>query len=282
MSQHSVFITGCSSGIGRALALEFQRQGYQVFASARRLESLQELQALGIHTFSLDVNEPQQIQQAVAYIQQHTQQLNCLVNNAGFGAMGPSIEFSSTALEQQFRTNVFAPLALAQACLPLLTAAAQAQQPAQLVNIGSVSGLVTTPFSGVYCATKAALHSLSDALRMELKPFGIEVITIQPGAIQSQFGNSALASLAQHLGEQSLYSDMRAGMEARAMASQNNPTRAEDFAATLVRKIHASPAAEIRIGNGSRSLPWLKRVLPTAWLDRILMKKFGLHGAQKH
>lgn len=276
MSKRTVLITGCSSGIGRALALEFLRNNYQVFASARKIETLEELKPLGINILTLDVNDDLSIQQALAEVTKHSNTLDCLVNNAGFGAMGPSIEFSSQALQEQFATNVFAPMAMAQACLPLMRKAAQTSGKAQLINIGSISGIVTTPFSGAYCATKAALHSLSDALRMELKPFGIEVITIQPGAIQSKFGDNALKSLAGLITDSSLYADRRSGMEARATASQQNPTTAEEFAQILVRKIQYNPKAEIKIGNTSTLLPLLKRLLPTRVLDKILMKKFGL------
>lgn len=276
MTEKSVLITGCSSGIGHALALEFHHQGYQVFASARRLETLTSLEQLGIITLALDVNNNENIEQALAQIKQHTNSLNCLINNAGFAAMGPVIELSSQALQEQFATNVFAPMALTRACLPLLKQAATDSNSAQVVNIGSISGLVTTPFSGAYCATKSALHSLSDALRMELKPFGIDIITIQPGAIQSKFGDNSLAKLAGLITDDSMYAKLRNNIEARAMASQDNPTPATEFAKILVSKIQHNPKAEIKIGNGSLLLPLLKKLLPTKVLDKVLMKKFGL------
>lgn len=277
MSKPSVLITGCSSGIGQALALKFHQQGFSVFATARKLETLASLAEQGIIAFSLDVNDTENIRSVIAQIEQQSGSLNVLVNNAGFAAMGPVVELTTEALNQQFATNVFAPMALARAALPLLQKAAEQKEAAQIVNIGSISGLVTTPFSGAYCATKSAIHSLSDALRMELKPFGIDVITVQPGAIQSKFGDNSLASLANLISPTSIYAPVKQHIEARATASQQNPTPACKFADVLVNKLTQTKVpSTIKIGNGSTLLPLLKKILPSKALDKILMKKFGL------
>lgn len=271
----TVLITGCSSGIGRALTNEFLQQGYRVYASARSLTSLADMQHERLRTLSLDVNKQEDIDAAVAAIEQDSGYLSVLVNNAGFAAMGPVAELSQEKLQQQFATNVFAPIALTQACLPLLQKNNK-QLASQVINIGSVSGIVTTPFSGAYCATKSALHSLSDALRMELKPFNIDVITVQPGSIESEFGNNSLKNLADLISPTSLYAPLKKNIEARAMASQQNPTTAAKLAEILVKALQNHPKSELPIGNGSRLLPLLKRVLSTKMLDNILRKKFGL------
>lgn len=276
MTIKTVLITGCSSGIGQALAHTYLQLGWRVYATARDLVSLNPLQHPQLRPLTLDVNNTADINRVVRQIQEDGSPLHTLINNAGYAAMGPVAELDSQHLYQQFATNVLAPVALTRACLPLLRASASADQPAQVVNIGSVSGLLTTPFSGAYCATKAALHSLSDALRMELKPFAIEVITVQPGAIESRFGDNSLANLARILTPESWYAPLRAQMEARATASQDNPTPAADFARQLVAQLLSQPAAVIRIGYGSRALPLMARWLPIALRDRILSKKFGL------
>lgn len=276
MTKKTVLITGCSSGIGQALAKELHNCGYKVYATARNLDSLATLRHANINTLVLDVNNNQQIQDVVTQIQQNDGLLNCVINNAGFAAMGPVAELDTEALQRQFATNVFAPMALTRACLPLLLNAAKQGQSAQVVNIGSISGILTTPFSGAYCATKSAIHSLSDALRMELKPFGIEVITVQPGAIQSEFGNNALANLANVIAPDSLFAPLKSNIEARATASQENPTPAAEFARLLVAQLQNHPNAEIKIGNGSKLLPFIKKWLPTRTVDSILMKRFGL------
>lgn len=280
MSIKTVLITGCSSGIGRALAHEFLQQGCKVYASARSLESLAGLEHERLKTIPLDVNKQEEIDAAVTAIEQDSGYLSVLVNNAGFAAMGPVIELNQDKLQQQFATNVFAPIALTQACLGLLQNN-QHSQGAQVVNIGSVSGTVTTPFSGAYCATKSALHSLSDALRMELKPFDIDVITVKPGSIESEFGNNSLKNLADLISPTSPYAPVKQYIEARATASQQNPTTATKLAELLVSALSHTPKAEQPIGNGSRLLPLLKRILPTKKLDSILSKKFGLNQLKK-
>lgn len=277
MKLRTVLITGCSSGIGRALTEEFLRHGFHVYAAARNTDALSSLADEHLTVVKMDVNNHDDINAAVAHIQQQHGQLDCLINNAGYAAMGPVIELSDDALKQQFNTNVFAPMALTKAMLPLLRSSGNAQ----VVNIGSVSGILTTPFSGAYCATKAALHSLSDALRMELAPFAIKVITVQPGAIESKFGDNSLANLGDLIGDTSIYAPLRSAIESRATASQDNPTPAREFAKSLMAQLLSQPNAVIRIGNGSRALPWMRRWLPVAWLDKILSKKFGLDSLSK-
>lgn len=267
-------ITGCSSGIGRELAQQLVRLGWTIYAGARNLDSLQELASEKLIPLQLDVNVPEQQAQCAAQIEQEVGRLDLLVNNAGYGAMGPVVEMPLAQVRQQFETNVFAPLALVQAMLPLLLRS----DNGLVVNMGSISGIVTTPFSGAYCATKAALHRLSDALRMELAPFGIQVVTIQPGAIQSEFGNNAERGLAETLTADSRYQAVRPYIDARARASQQNSTPTAEFVQTLVKTLSQNPPpAERRIGNGSTLLPLLKRVLPLRLLDRILSRRFGLN-----
>lgn len=272
MTDRNVLITGCSSGIGRALAEEFLRQGFRVYAGARNTDSLNNLTSEQLTPVQLDVNNPDDVEQAIQRIQQDSSALNVLINNAGYAAMGPMLDLSAEQIQQQFQTNVFAPVALVQAAFPLLKSA----QVAQVINIGSVSGILTTPFSGAYCASKAAIHSLSDALRMELAPFGIKVITVQPGAIESSFGDNSLANVKPVLKDHSVYQSLQQSIEARAIASQENPTPAHEFAKELMAQILSQPDEVIRIGHGSKLLPLMKRWLPTEWVDKLLMKRFGL------
>lgn len=272
MKPRTVLITGCSSGIGRALTEAFLHHGFHVYAAARNTDALNNLTGEHLTLVKMDVNNADEISAAAEQIQQQHGQLDCLINNAGYAAMGPVVELSADDLQRQFATNVFAPMALTKALLPLLCASGNAQ----LVNIGSVSGILTTPFSGAYCATKAALHALSDALRMELAPFNIRVVTVQPGAIESKFGDNSLANLGDLITEQSIYAPLKQSIAARATASQDNPTPAKLFATELMAQLLSRPDAVIRIGNGSRALPLMRRWLPLEWLDKILSKKFGL------
>lgn len=273
MFAKSVLITGCSSGIGRALSLELNKRGLRVIATARRLDSLQDLKAKGVHCEQLDVTDADQIQRLAEITKETYGGLDILINNAGYGLIAPMIEVSVRDLEQQFRTNTFAPLEIVRAFAPQI----KTKGKGLIVNIGSVSGVLTTPFSGAYCASKAALHAVSDALRMELAPFGIRVVTVQPGGIQSAFGQKAGQLVKQVLKQNSWYQPIRSFIEQRANASQEKAMPADLFARKLCDKILSlNPPAVIRLGEKSRLMPFLKWALPMSALDNVLSKKFGL------
>ena len=268
----TILITGCSSGIGRALAEEFHRRGQRVIATARRLDSLAPLQALGLRTAALDVDDAGSRAALAQHLADEGIELDLLVNNAGFGLMGPLLDLDPADLRRQFETNVIAVVAVVQALFPRLR-----RPGARVVNIGSVSGLLVTPFAGAYCATKAAVHALSDALRMELQPFGVDVLTVQPGAIESQFGATASQSAAVQGAARSRYAPIAAGIAARANASQQDATPVAVFARTIVDALLAkSPPPVIRAGHGSTALPLLARWLPRAWRERVLARRFQL------
>ncbi len=274
MSTKIALITGCSSGIGHELVKQLLQQEWVVYAGARRVQAQKSLETENLIHVQLDVNDPTHISSAMELIEKQQGRLDLLVNNAGYGAMGPLVEMPMEEVRRQFDTNVFAPLELIQAALPLMRKSPQAR----VVNIGSVSGIMVTPFSGAYCATKAALHALSDALRIELEPFGIKVVTIQPGAIASEFANNAEKNLATTLPQESIYSPIRSFIEKRARASKQNPTPTAKFVAEVVRVIQQPhPPAIKRIGYGGFSLPLLKRWIPARWLDFILRRTFGLN-----
>lgn len=268
----TVLITGCSTGIGRALALEFHGRGHVVYATARKTEALADLAACGLRVAPLDVNEAASIAALSQRLHGDAASVDLLVNNAGYGLMGPLLDVASDEVRQQFETNVIAVLAMVQALFPHMT-----QPGARIVNIGSVSGLLVTPFSGAYCATKAAVHALSDALRMELRPLGIGVITVQPGAIRSEFGSTASHSSAVRNAATSRYAAIADAIAARANASQQHSTAAEEFARQMVDAVLATrPRSTVRIGNGSFVLPWLARWLPVGLRDRVLSRRFKL------
>ena len=271
MTSPVALITGCSSGIGQALANRCLDEGYQVWATARNPDSLAALVARGAVAVTLDVNNAQQIAACAERLQSEAGRLDLLVNNAGYGAMGPVLDADRDTLLKQFDTNVFAPIQLVRACADLLRA-----NKGLIVNIGSVSGVTTTPFSGVYCASKAALHALSEALRMELTPFGIGVLTVQPGAIASDFGNNASAAIT--LAEASWFKPWEKAVQARAKASQKaSSTSSADFAEELMGYIKNPLRPETAlIGTSARSMVRMKRWLPTSILEAQLRKRFGL------
>ncbi|MDT3310884.1 SDR family oxidoreductase [Pseudomonas sp. rhizo66] len=265
-------ITGCSSGIGRALADAFKAAGYKVWASARKAEDVAALASAGFTAVQLDVNDSAALEQLGERINQQHGGLDVLINNAGYGAMGPLLDGGVAAMQRQFETNVFSIVGVTRTLFPVLRRA-----KGLVVNIGSVSGVLVTPFAGAYCASKAAVHALSDALRMELAPFGIRVMEVQPGAIQSSFAKNAGHEAEQLINEQSPWFPLREGIRARAKASQDKPTPASEFADVLLNAVQQrKPPRLIRIGNGSRALPMLAALLPKGLLESTLMKRFGL------
>ncbi|MBG4274680.1 SDR family oxidoreductase [Pseudomonas aeruginosa] len=272
MSQPVAFVTGCSSGIGRALADAFQRAGYRVWASARKEDDVRALAEAGFQAVQLDVNDAAALARLAEELEVEAAGLDVLVNNAGYGAMGPLLDGGVEAMRRQFETNVFAVVGVTRALFPLLR-----RKSGLVVNVGSVSGVLVTPFAGAYCASKAAVHALSDALRLELAPFAVEVLEVQPGAIASNFGASASRELDSVVDERSPWWPLRRQIQARAKASQDNPTSAEDFARQLLAAVQRRPRPPlVRIGNGSRALPALARWLPRRLLVRLLKKRFGL------
>jgi NAD(P)-dependent dehydrogenase (short-subunit alcohol dehydrogenase family) len=273
--QSVILITGCSSGIGAALAEEFHERGHRVYATARRPESLAALVARGMRTLALDVTDADSIAAAAAAVAQETGRLDMLVNNAGYGLYGAVTDLSAEELRRQIDTNVIAPVQVARAFLPLMLP----QRRGRIVNVGSVSGILTTPFAGAYCASKAALHALSDAMRMELSPFGIEVIMIQPGSVTSNIGATGTSNAALPAG--SIFTPLAENIRGRAVASQKGAMPARDFARKVATAVLADPApVVVRGGPHSFRLPFLERWLPKRMLDRKLSKMFGLDRLQ--
>jgi NAD(P)-dependent dehydrogenase (short-subunit alcohol dehydrogenase family) len=267
-----VLITGCGSGIGKALARAFHQAGHRVCATARRPETMADLQGEGLLTLPLDVTSADAIADIMRELGRQGHEVATLVNNAGYGAMGPLMDVPASEWQRQFDVNVFAPMALTRAVLPSMVA----RRRGRIVNISSVSGVLTTPFAGPYCASKAAVNAMSDALRMELKPLGIEVITVQPGGIRSAFGDNAANQVS--LNQGSPYEAIREGVMARANESQARAMPAEQFAATLVSQIMRPGCPPVlRLGEKSRLMPFLKTWLPVRTLDSILSRRFKLH-----
>ena len=194
----AVLITGCSSGIGRASALRLARSGWTVYATARRPESIAELADAGCHTLALDVTDEDSMRAAVASVEQAEGAVGVLINNAGYSQSGAIETVPMEAVRRQFETNVFGVVRLTQLVLGKM----RAQRWGKIVNVGSMGGLLSFPGAGHYHATKHALEAISDALRFELRGFGIDVILLEPGLITTEFGETASASMTDASGAQ--------------------------------------------------------------------------------
>jgi NAD(P)-dependent dehydrogenase (short-subunit alcohol dehydrogenase family) len=276
MDQNSVvLISGCSSGIGLALAREFASRGSRVFATARRLQAIEHLKKEKMDIVALDVTDQKSIDACVSEVMATAGRIDVLVNNAGYLLVGPIIDLPVDDLRREFETNVIGLVALTQAVAPHMID----QRRGLIVNISSVSGVCATPFAGAYCATKAAVNLLSTSLRVELAPFGVSVVTVQPGAVQSSLGQTASGTLKR--AARSFYEPVFAYVQARATASQKDPTTAEEFSKRLVDRLSGRKIPKIvRLGKQSRMLPVIAG-LPVGLYDRLMTKTFGLNQLKK-
>ncbi len=188
----AVLITGCSTGIGRATAQRLATHGWTVYATARRPESIADLQDAGCRTLALDVTDEDSMQAAVRAVEDAEGAVGVLVNNAGYSQGGPIEQVPMDAVRRQFETNVFGAVRLAQ----LVLGGMRRQRWGKIVNVGSMGGRLTFPGGGLYHATKYSLEAISDALRFEVRGFGVDAILIEPGLIVTDFAQAAVASTA--------------------------------------------------------------------------------------
>jgi NAD(P)-dependent dehydrogenase (short-subunit alcohol dehydrogenase family) len=182
-----VLITGCSTGIGKATALQLARRGWIVYATARRRTDVSDLAAIGCRTLALDVTDEASMVAAVGTIEEAEGGVGVLVNNAGYSQSGAIESVPLERVRQQFETNVFGTVRMTQLVLPAM----RRRRRGKIVNVGSMGGRLTFPGGGYYHATKYALEAITDALRFEVAGFGIDAILIEPGLIRTEFGESA-------------------------------------------------------------------------------------------
>lgn len=192
-----ILITGASSGIGKATALKLQAQGNIVYGAARRVEKMTDLAAAGVHVLKLDVTDEATLVAAVKTIEVEQHRLDVLINNAGYGSYGALEDVPLAEGEYQFKVNVFGVMRLTQLVLPIM----RAQHHGRIINVSSIGGKIYQPLSAWYMGTKHAIEGMSDALRMELAPFGIDVAIIEPGGIKTEWAGIAEKKLLEVSGE---------------------------------------------------------------------------------
>ncbi len=272
----AVLITGCSTGIGRATAVHLAARGWPVYATARKLEAIKELEGKGCKILALDVCDEGSMTAAVGAIEREHGAVGVLVNNAGYGLEGCFEETPMELVRRQFETNVFGLTRMCQLVLPGM----RKQRWGKIVNLSSVGGRLTLPGGAFYHATKHAVEALSDAMRFELRDFGIDVVIIEPGPIKTEFGNTAIANVERVKQAASPYSAFNAAVAGKIheafdgwMASlAGNP---EDVAAAIERGISASkPRTRYPITAAARTMMFLRRWLPDRGFDAFLGTQF--------
>jgi len=271
-----VLITGCSTGIGRALVGTCRAAGWGVVATARARTALDGLPpGPDLDCLSLDVTSPDSIAAAVAACR--GRRLTALVNNAGYGQMGPLEWIDTGTLRAQFETNVLGLHAVTRAFLPLIRAGAGPDE-GRIVQVASVLGRMSVPMAGAYCASKHAVVALAEALRLELEP-GIRVILVEPGAIQSEFRETlvkALGDLPARI-KGTRFEPILSTYLARHEARQNHGLDAQACARRItaaMAKTH--PPRRVVIGADARWANAAKAVLPAALWEWAVRRSFGL------
>ena len=282
MSKGTVLITGASSGIGRASALLLTQNGFRVLAGVRKPGDGERLQAdagAGLHPVIMDVTDGASIQAAVAHVTEQLAggNLDGLVNVAGIGLAVPLEYVTQDDVRRMFDVNVFGQMAVIQAFLPMLH-----RSRGRIVNMSSVGAHIAIPFGGVLNACKAAFGTLSDTLRMELRPFGIRVATIEPAAINTPAVEKTLGDVEATIGKlppegAQRYGNMLRAFNRRALPRELNGSP-PDVVARVVLHALSSPRPRIRyvVGKLSRPMTLLPRLLPDSVLDELRMRVFGL------
>ena len=273
----AALVTGCSSGIGRATALALAEAGFPTYATARGIDSLAPLVAAGCTALACDVTDEASMSEAVAAVEAEHAAVGVLVNNAGYTEYGPLEEVGLDRWRREFETNVFGLVRMTQLALPGM----RRQRWGRVVNMSSMGGQMSLPGGSAYHASKYAVEALSDVLRFEVAPFGIEVVVVQPGVIKTRFMDNALGPEppAPPTGP---YAGLVRMLDQRARAAYATTAKgasAQDVAGVVVKAVTAAhPATRYKVTAAARIVPAVRAVLPDRAWDRLLRRQFPTHG----
>ena len=274
MSNKVALVTGGSSGIGEATARKLQELGYTTYAAARRVERMQHLTTSGIRPLAMDVSDDEPIQSGVTQILAEAGRIDVLVNAAGYGSYGAVEDVPLAEARNQVEVNLFGAARLSQLVLPAM----REQRSGTIVNITSMGGKIYTPLGAWYHATKHALEALSDCLRMELKPFGIDVVVIEPGGIKTEWPAIAAEKVRAVSGTGPYASQAEA--VAKSLVSESTQRRSsppELIAKTIGKAVTAHrPKTRYAVGYGAKPMIFLHDVLPDRWFDAFISRAVGM------
>jgi NAD(P)-dependent dehydrogenase (short-subunit alcohol dehydrogenase family) len=268
----AVLITGCSTGIGRATAERLAARGWNVYASARKLADIADLAEKGCKTLALDVCDEASMVAAVAAVEQAEGAVGALVNNAGYAQNGPIEEVPLDDVRREFETNVFGLVRLTQLVLPGM----RRQRWGRIVNVSSMGGKLVFPGGGFYHASKFAVEAISDALRFEVRGFGIGVSIIEPGAIRTEFEQTSVEPISAGVAG-SPYAPYMNSVAERYSATFRGGTAADPdvVAKTIERALSAKrPRSRYPITPGARFLLATRRMLPDQGWDMLMRSQF--------
>lgn len=278
----TVLITGATDGLGKAAALLLAGRGYRVFAAGRSAEKRAQLDALArekklpLETLEMDVCDDASVQKAVALVYQKSATIDVLINNAGLAYVATVEDMAMEDWRRQFETNFFGVIRVTQAVLPKMRESGHGR----ILMISSVSGLVTPPTQAAYSASKHALEGLSNALRHELYPFGIETVLIEPGYIVTNIQQTAVEVAQPYMNKikngpyARVYASAWAGGKSSRAKSKTTP---EDCARIILQAIEApKPRARYGVTSLATMLKWAKRLLPDSAIDAMIRRRYGI------
>ena len=272
----AVLITGCSTGIGRATAERLAAGGWKVYATARRLESIADLAAKGCETVALDVTDEPSMEAAVKHVEDAEGAVGVLINNAGYSQSGAVETVPMDEVRRQFETNVFGLVRMCQLVLPGM----RRQRWGRIVNLSSMGGRLVFPGGGLYHGTKYAVEAISDALRFEVRDFGVDVILIEPGLIKTEFGETA----AKGTGDGGDYAAFNEAVAKATAGAYEGPTMKlgggpDDVARKIEKALGARrPKARYPVTASARILLTQRALLPDRGWDLFVGTQFPRPG----
>ncbi|WP_158891348.1 oxidoreductase [Amycolatopsis anabasis] len=258
-------VTGASSGIGLATALELLRAGHRVYGAARRVSKMDTIRAAGGHALEMDARKGADLERAVTTVLEAEGRIDVLVNNAGTVLHGAVEDVPIDRARDQFEVNLFAPARLVQLVLPGM----RARKSGTIVNVSSIGGEISLPLGAWYYASKHALEAYSDTLRMEAEPFGVDVVVIQPGIIKTEFEDQTAAQLTEFSGN-GAYREMAEAMARRGETGLSEGSDPAVVAETIRRAVESGrPETRYAVGHLADELLRLNRTLPDREFDEL-------------
>lgn len=274
MANKIALVTGASSGIGEATALKLRQLGYVVYGAARRVDRMQHLTKSGIQILAMDVTDHASMRAGIDKIIAESRRIDVLVNNAGYGSYGAVEDVPMEEARAQFDANVFGAVRLIQLALPHM----RAQKSGTIVNITSMGGKIHSPLGAWYHGTKFALEAISDCLRMEVQPFGIDVVVIEPGGIKTEWAGIAASKLRETSGN-GPYAP-QANLMAESMVSEANVKRLSPpqvIADAIAKAVTAKkPKTRYAVGFAAKPMIFMRGILSDRAFDGMMRRATGI------
>ncbi len=267
-----ILVTGASSGFGNLAVKELLKQGHTVYAGARRIEKMRDIESLGAKIHKMDITLDEDVQAVIEDIISKQGRIDVLVNNAGYGGYGMVEAVPLEEAERQFSVNLFGLARVTKAVLPYM----RKQKSGTIINLSSVVGIVSSPMIGWYGASKHAVEALSGALRAEVKNFGINVVLIEPGAMATEFLDVALKQI-QTVEHPKEYQENVANFVVGFKKNYVNAPGPQKVVNAIIKAVNSrNPKARYAVGKDSKAAIFMHKILPAKAMDKLMTKVFNM------